>query len=191
MPLPAFVSGFNKICFLRSRCSMELWCLDDGAGQLGLGWATCLGESMIQLPRVGWGSLRRKRIVAKENGCGQHPTLSLPVKQSDKRHHGRPRMPERPQIGVLLLLIPFDQNWGPLHQLVRHKSILSTNPKLLEPEVLCCVLRVRTFVRLCARGCVGGWVGGYGCDCCEWWLVVGGGWWVGVVVVVGWWWWWW
>ena len=24
------------------------------AGQLGLGWAACLGESMLQLPRVGW-----------------------------------------------------------------------------------------------------------------------------------------
>ena len=25
----AFVSRFNKRCFLRSRCSMEMWCLDD------------------------------------------------------------------------------------------------------------------------------------------------------------------
>ena len=25
----AFVSRFNKGCFLRSRCSMEMWCLDD------------------------------------------------------------------------------------------------------------------------------------------------------------------
>ena len=25
----AFVSGFNKRCFLRGRCSMEMWCLDD------------------------------------------------------------------------------------------------------------------------------------------------------------------
>ena len=24
-----FVSGFNKRCFLRSRCSMEMWCLDN------------------------------------------------------------------------------------------------------------------------------------------------------------------
>ena len=24
MPLPAFVSGFNKRCFLRSRCSVEV-----------------------------------------------------------------------------------------------------------------------------------------------------------------------
>ena len=29
MPLQAFVSGLNKICFLRSRCSMEMWCPDD------------------------------------------------------------------------------------------------------------------------------------------------------------------
>ena len=26
---PAFLSGFNKRCFLRSRCSMEMWCLDN------------------------------------------------------------------------------------------------------------------------------------------------------------------
>ena len=25
----AFVSGFNYRCFLRSRCSMEMWCPDD------------------------------------------------------------------------------------------------------------------------------------------------------------------
>ena len=25
----AFVSGFNKRCFLRGRCSMEMWCPDD------------------------------------------------------------------------------------------------------------------------------------------------------------------
>ena len=29
MPLLAFVSGKNKRCFLRCRCSMEMWCLDD------------------------------------------------------------------------------------------------------------------------------------------------------------------
>ena len=29
VPLPAFVLGFNNRCFLRSRCSMEMWCLDD------------------------------------------------------------------------------------------------------------------------------------------------------------------
>ena len=27
--LLAFVSGFFKICFLRSRCSMEMWCPED------------------------------------------------------------------------------------------------------------------------------------------------------------------
>ena len=33
---------------------MEMWCPDDtGAGKLGLGWAIYLGESMLQLPRVG------------------------------------------------------------------------------------------------------------------------------------------
>ena len=29
VPLLAFVSGFNKRCFLRGRCSMEMWCPDD------------------------------------------------------------------------------------------------------------------------------------------------------------------
>ena len=29
LPLLAFVSGFNGRCFLRSRCSIEKWCLDD------------------------------------------------------------------------------------------------------------------------------------------------------------------
>ena len=29
MPLLAFVLGFTKICFLHSRCSVEMWCLDD------------------------------------------------------------------------------------------------------------------------------------------------------------------
>ena len=32
------------------------------AGQLGLGWAACLGESMLQLLRVGW------RLLACQNG---------------------------------------------------------------------------------------------------------------------------
>ena len=45
-------------CFLRSRCSMEMWCPDDiGRDRLGLGWAACLGESMLQLPGVGWSLL--------------------------------------------------------------------------------------------------------------------------------------
>ena len=29
VPLLAFVSEFNCGCFLQSRCSMEMWCLDD------------------------------------------------------------------------------------------------------------------------------------------------------------------
>ena len=37
LPLVAFVSGFNKRCFLRSWCSMELWCLDD-IGRDGWDW---------------------------------------------------------------------------------------------------------------------------------------------------------
>ena len=48
--LLALVSEFN--CFLRSLCSMEMWCPDD-TGR----------ESMIQLPRVGW------RLLACENGA--------------------------------------------------------------------------------------------------------------------------
>ena len=36
-PLPAFKSGFNKICFLRSRCSMEMWCRDD-TGRASWDW---------------------------------------------------------------------------------------------------------------------------------------------------------
>ena len=47
----ALVSEFN--CFFRCRCSMEMWCPDDirrGCWD----WATCLRESMIQLPRVEW-----------------------------------------------------------------------------------------------------------------------------------------
>ena len=31
MPLLAFVLVFNKRCFLRSRCAMEMWCPDDTA----------------------------------------------------------------------------------------------------------------------------------------------------------------
>ena len=59
--LLALVSEFN--CFLRCRCSMEMWCPDDMAGLLGLGWAACLGESMLQLPRVGW------RLLPCQNGA--------------------------------------------------------------------------------------------------------------------------
>ena len=60
--LLSLVSEFN--CFLRSRCSMEMWCPDDlGRDSWDLGWAACLGESMLQLPRVRW------RLVACENGA--------------------------------------------------------------------------------------------------------------------------
>ena len=34
--------------------SMEMWCLDNMEQCSGLGWATHLGESMIQLTRVAW-----------------------------------------------------------------------------------------------------------------------------------------
>ena len=52
--LLALASEFN--CFLRSRCSTEMWCPDDIGRD---GW----GESMIQLPRVGW------RLLACQNGA--------------------------------------------------------------------------------------------------------------------------
>ena len=48
------VSRFNKRCFLRCRCSMEMWCPDD-IGRDSWDWVwPPTGESMIQLPRVGW-----------------------------------------------------------------------------------------------------------------------------------------
>ena len=37
LPLLATESRFYKICFLRSRCSMEMWCLDD-TGQDSWNW---------------------------------------------------------------------------------------------------------------------------------------------------------
>ena len=51
--LLALVSEFN--CFLRSRCSMEMWCPDD-IGRDGWDWVgpPVRVESMLQLPRVGW-----------------------------------------------------------------------------------------------------------------------------------------
>ena len=60
--LVALVSEFHDRCFLRSRCSMELWCPDD-IGRDSWDWATYLGDSTIQLPRVGW------RLLACENGA--------------------------------------------------------------------------------------------------------------------------
>ena len=41
---------------------MEMWCPDD-IGRDSWGWAACLGESMLQLPRVGW------RLLACKNGA--------------------------------------------------------------------------------------------------------------------------
>ena len=62
MPFPALVSGFNKRCFLRSRCSMKMWCPDD-TGRDSWDWVgPPAGESMLQLPRVGW------RLLACKNG---------------------------------------------------------------------------------------------------------------------------
>ena len=51
--LLAFVSEFN--CFLRSRCSMEVWCPDD-MGRDSWDWVgpPAWEESMLPLPRVGW-----------------------------------------------------------------------------------------------------------------------------------------
>ena len=52
--LLALVSEFNCTCFLRSRCSVEMWCPDD-TGRDSWDWVgPPAWESMIQLPRVGW-----------------------------------------------------------------------------------------------------------------------------------------
>ena len=59
--LLALVSEFN--CFLCCRCSMEMWCPDD-IGRDRWDWIRLLGgESMIQLPRIGW------QLLACENGA--------------------------------------------------------------------------------------------------------------------------
>ena len=60
--LVASVSEF--ICFLRSRCSMEMWCPDD-TGQDSWDWVgpPAWGEGMIQLPRVEW------KLLACYNGA--------------------------------------------------------------------------------------------------------------------------
>ena len=63
MPLPACVLGFNKRCFLRSRCSMEMWCLDDIWRIAGIGQGHLLGRDHGSLPRVGW------RLLACHNGA--------------------------------------------------------------------------------------------------------------------------
>ena len=52
MPLPALVSRFNKRCFLRSRCSMEMWCPDD-TGLAGIGLGHLLGREHDSTPQSG------------------------------------------------------------------------------------------------------------------------------------------
>ena len=45
-------SEFN--CFLRCRCSMEMWCPDDiGRDSWDLGWAACLGGEHASTPQSG------------------------------------------------------------------------------------------------------------------------------------------
>ena len=50
------------------------------AGKLGLGWATDLGESMIQLPRVGW------RLLACENGASPDCTIVVVLDTRSRSH---------------------------------------------------------------------------------------------------------
>ena len=69
LPLLAFMFGFNKRCFLHSRYSMEMWCLDD-KGRDSWDWVTYLGESMIQLTRVVWRLFAcLKRSLPRLNNC--------------------------------------------------------------------------------------------------------------------------
>ena len=49
--LLTFVTRFNKICFLRSRCSMEIWCLDD-TGRDSWDW---VGGEHASAPQSGVG----------------------------------------------------------------------------------------------------------------------------------------
>ena len=58
------LSEFNCNCFLRSRCSIEMWCPDD------IGPPTWLGESIIQLPRAGW-----KLLAAQAHRRGNGASL--------------------------------------------------------------------------------------------------------------------
>ena len=53
----AFVSGFNKRCFLRSRCSMEMWCPDD-IGRDSWDWVgpPAWGRAYFNSPEWGGGS---------------------------------------------------------------------------------------------------------------------------------------
>ena len=49
----SFVSGFKKRCFLRGRCSMEMWCPDDTGGIAGIGLGRLLGEEHASTPQSG------------------------------------------------------------------------------------------------------------------------------------------
>ena len=67
MPLLAFdLLGLTKRCFLRSRCSMEMWCPDDMGGTAGIGLGRLLGgehastpQRGVEAPRLGKRSLPR------------------------------------------------------------------------------------------------------------------------------------
>ena len=70
VPLLAFVLGFNKRCFLRSRCSMEMWCPDNtGRDSSGLVGPPSRERAWFNSPDWGGSSSRRTRTVAKENGA--------------------------------------------------------------------------------------------------------------------------
>ena len=60
--LLASVSEFNCRCFLRSRCSMEMWCLDDTGRNSWIGLDHLLGREHDELPRVG------RKLLACQNG---------------------------------------------------------------------------------------------------------------------------
>ena len=49
----AYVSGFNKRCFLRSRCSMEMWCPDDIGQDSWIGLGRLLGGEHASTPQSG------------------------------------------------------------------------------------------------------------------------------------------
>ena len=67
MPLLAFVSGFNKRCFFRSRCSMEMWCLDD-MGQDSWDWVEPPAWERACFNSPEWsGGSSRKRTGASSN----------------------------------------------------------------------------------------------------------------------------
>ena len=64
----ALEAEFN--CFLRGRCSMEMWFPGD-MGRDSWDWVgpPAWGRACFNSPEWGGGSSRRKRIVAKENGA--------------------------------------------------------------------------------------------------------------------------